>query len=139
MVVVPSSVMDGSDYSMNWLRACPLVLIVAVLWFLLSAVRDDRLRVTVENARIQFEPGYIRVRVRVEPDPQNRALAIGLVGPEFETSSLEELPGDRARITRWVSYRDIPAGEYAVLAEVLRADGSTTLAQDRLQVLGRGF
>lgn len=125
---------------MTWLRSLPLVILFAALYFLVWAnVEHRKLQIAVENARIQFEPGYVRLRIRVEPDPQNRALAVGIVSDGFSTSSLEELDGDRARITRWMSYPDVPAGEYQAVAEVAKADGSTVLVTERLSILSRGF
>lgn len=122
---------------MTWLRACPLLIIVAAIYFLLTAVRDDRLRLTVEGHQIQLEPGYIRLRIRVEPDPANRALAVGIVGPDFETSSLEQLEGDRAPITRWREFKDIPAGDYQVLSEVYRPSADNWYASTRVLILSR--
>ena len=97
------------------------------------------LAITVESGRMQFEPAYIRLRVRVEPHPDNRALAVGIVGPDFETSSLEQLDGDKAPITRWRDFKDVPAGEYQAIAHIVRVDGSEDVAQDTVTVIGRGF
>ena len=119
--------------------ATTAITLVAIAWSMLRVAEDRPLAVAVESARIQFEPGFVRVRIRVAPHPDNRALAIGLVGDDFETSSLEELPGDRARVTRWWTVRDVPAGEYRALAEVVRADGSTRQAGDTLTIMRRGF
>jgi len=122
----------------SWLRALPLVLIVGAAYFLVWAnLEHNKLKITVESGRILFEPAYIRLRVRVEPDPQNRALAMGIVGDSFETSSLEQLEGDRARITRWVDYKDVPAGDYTAVAQLLRVDGTTETVRDSFQVIGR--
>lgn len=126
------------NYPMNWLRACPLVLIVAAIYVLLIAVRDDaKLRIAVEGAQIQFEPASVRLRIRVEPDPANRALAVGVVGPDFETSSLEQLEGDRAPITRWRTFTNVPAGEYEVIGELYRPPAPSVLVRARLTVLAR--
>lgn len=123
---------------MGWLRACPLVVLFAALFFLLHAVVEDaKLKIAVENAQIQFEPGYIRLRVRVEPDTANRALAVGIIGPDFETSSLEQLEGDNARPTRWVIYKDVPAGEYEAIAEVYRPSAENWHAKAKVIVLAR--
>lgn len=123
---------------MSALRALPLVCVFATLFFLLWAtIEEAKLRIAVENAQIQFEPGYVRLRIRVEPDPANRALAVGIVSESFETSSLEQLEGDRARITRWFEYKDVPAGEYWAVAEVYRPSAENWHARTKLTVLPR--
>lgn len=123
---------------MTWLRACPMVLIVAVLFFLLTAVRNDaQLKIAVEGARIQFEPGTVRLRIRVEPDKANRALTVGLIGPDFETSTLRQLEGDQAALTHWFTFKAVPAGEYIAVSEVYRPSAKTWHAEDRLTVLAR--
>ena len=125
---------------MNWCRGSALVCMVAALYFALWAASEDaKLKVTVEGGRIQFEPATVRLRVRVEPDPQNRALTVGIDSADFSTSSLEQLEGDRAPITRWRTFTGIPAGEYEAIAELYRAPNESVLARDRLTVLGRGF
>lgn len=124
---------------MTALRALPLVLIVFVVFFLLHAVVEDRkLQIAVESGRISFEPAFVRLRIRVEPHPENRALAVGIVSDSFETSSFEQLDGGSAR-TRWREFRDVPAGEYAAFAHLVRSDGSEAVAQDTITVIGRGF
>jgi hypothetical protein len=123
---------------MTTLKALPLVLIGAAIWFLLAAaVTDKKLSLAVESGRMSFEPAFIRLRIRVEPDAANRALAVGIVGAEFETSSLEQLAGAGAPKTRWREFKGVPAGEYQAVASVQRADGSQTTVTDRLIVLGR--
>ena len=123
-----SAALSASGLSIWWWLAIGACLVVSLL------VRPQNLSVTVEGARIQFEPGYVRLRIRVTPDTQNRALTIGLVSPAFERSSLEQLEGERAPVTRWVEYKDIPAGDYAVVAEVYRPPDEPWHAEDWLTV-----
>jgi hypothetical protein len=122
---------------LSWLRACPLVILVAALYFALwASVEHAKLTIKVESAQISFEPGFVRLKVRVEPDADNRALAVGIVGPDFETNSLEQLDA-QSPITRWREFKDVPAGEYQAVAEVVRADGTSSLASARLVILPR--
>lgn len=123
---------------MSTIRGAALTLIVGVLFILLhAAVEDAKLKMAVESGRIQFAPGFVRIRIRVEPDPANRALAVGIVGNDYESSSLETLNGERAPITRWREFRAVPAGYYDVLAELVRSDGSRSRAGDTVQIIGR--
>lgn len=121
---------------MNWLRACPLLIIVAAIYFLLTAVRDDKLRIAVEGGRIQWEPATVRLRIRVEPDKANRALAVGIDSGEFGRSSAFTLEGERAQRTVWIEYRDVPAGEYVVRAEVYRPSAEPWYASETLTIRG---
>lgn len=116
------------------MRALPW-LIVALLTVPLQA--EEPLRITVESARFQFEPAYIRLRIRVDPHRENRALTVGIVSANFETSTLEVLEGHRAPISRWREFKDVPAGEYEAISELVRSDGSTTLARATFRVIGR--
>lgn len=114
--------------------------VAAIVGLVLLAVwaRDDaKLRIVVEGGRVQMEPAWIRLRIRVEPDALNRALTVALIGDGFETSSLEQLEGDRARITRWIEYKDVPAGVYAVVAEVYRPPEQAWHAEAEVTVISR--
>ena len=100
----------------------PVCLTVLVLAAAARAVLEDaKIRLTVEGARVQFEPGVVRLRIRIEPDPENRGVSVGIVAPAFEASSWEDLPGERAAKTRWRVYTGIPAGEYLAVATVFRS------------------
>jgi hypothetical protein len=120
---------------MRWRR--PLSTIIAAV-LVASALRVAPLIVTVEGGWYKTEPAFVRLRIRVEPDKANRALAIGIESDGFSTSSAKSLDGDRAAITTWVEYRDVPAGHYVARAQVFRpgaADGETWHAETPFQVL----
>ena len=119
-------------------RASLLIVCAGALWLVLSAwANEPRVSIAVEGARVQFEPGQIRLRIRVERDKYNRALTVALVSDGFERSSLEQLEGESSPLVRWVDYRDVPAGEYVVIAIVHRPEDRPIRAEDRLQVLSR--
>ena len=120
------------------LRISFVVLALFCLWLILSAIaKEPRVRVTVESGVYAFEPAFVRLRVTVVPDAANRALTIALISDGFETSSLEELPGEQAPRTRWVQYRDVPAGSYTVSAVVHRPDDRSWRAGATLTILPR--
>ena len=121
---------------MNGLRASVLLLLSGGLWLALAGFSNEPVSIAVEGARYQYEPATVRLRVRVERDPANRAVIVGIFSDSFERSSLEELPGADAALVRWVDYAGIPAGEYVVVALLQRASGPLR-AEDRLTVLGR--
>src|SRR3990167_4997924 len=70
------------------------------------------------GARVQFEPGVVRVRVRVVPHAVNRGVTVAAISEGFTRSSYEQLDGLQAPITRWIEWRDVPAGEYDVIAHL---------------------
>ena len=117
------------------LRASVLLLLVGGLWLALAGFSNEPVSIAVEGARYQYEPATVRLRVRVERDPANRAVIVGIFSDSFERSSLEELSADAA-LVRWINYTDVPAGEYVVVALLQRASGPLR-AEDRLTVLGR--
>lgn len=117
----------------------PLLLTMGALaWLAHMVIEEAPVRVFLEGPRVQFEPGAIRVRVRVEPHPDNRGLTVAAISEGYSRSSFEQLEGAASPRTRWVSYPDIPAGEYDIIAQLSRVSGE---AADRasLSVLGRGF
>lgn len=113
-------------------------------YFLMSALMvlslfqegdGPNLALTVESSIYSFEPAFVRVRVRVEPNAQNRRLTVGLVSDGFSTSSDENLAGDQARISRWLEFRDVPAGEYTAVAYLLRTNADPLTATVPVYVL----
>lgn len=113
---------------------CLVILVLAYAFHLV--VTDAKLKIVVEGGAFHFAPATVRLRIRVEPDVKNRALAVGIISPDFETSSLEQLDGDKAPITRWVTYKDVPAGEYAVVAEVYRPEDRPWREETSVSVRG---
>lgn len=114
-----------------------LLTVGALVWLASVALQDAKLRIAVEGAKIQFEPGYIRLRVRVEPEKANRGLMVAAISDGFETSSYEQLEGNRSPRTRWFTFRDVPAGEYAIIARVDRGAEPVWYARTALTVLAR--
>ena len=121
---------------MNSLRAATVLLLAGFVMLALAGLSNEPVSIAVEGARYQYEPATVRLRVRVERDPANRAVIVGIFSDSFERSSLEELPGADAALVRWVDYAGIPAGEYTVIALLQRTSGPLR-AEDRLTVLGR--
>ena len=119
------------------LRASVLLLLVGGLWLALAGFSHEPVSIAVEGSRYQYEPATVRLRVRVERDPANRALTVALVSDGFERSSLEQLDGTAAPLVRWVEYRDVPFGVYSAVAVVQRTEKGLLRAEDTLTVLGR--
>lgn len=72
---------------------------------------------------VSFSPANLIIRTRVEPDPDNRAMAIIANSEQFYRSSMFELEGDRApRVTR-IEYRSLPPGQYEVTVVLIGMGG----------------
>lgn len=115
---------------------------LVILWLVHAVAEDAPVRVFLEGARTQFEPGQIRLRVRVDPHPDNRTLQVLGFVPGFRDPVLrsdEQLDGAAARITRWVEWKNVGAGEYALIAAIARVNGVTAQDRTTMSVIGREF
>jgi hypothetical protein len=75
----------------------------------------DRLRIAVTPA-VSHAPSLLRVRVRVDPHPDNGLLQIVADSEQFTRSSDIQLDGDESPITFQREMRDVPGGVYEVTA-----------------------
>lgn len=85
-----------------------------------------------------FAPASFRIRVRIEPDERNRKACVGIDAESFYRSSCWDVDGDSAPTT-WVDYRDVPAGEFVIVAALVRSDGSVARATATITVLSNRF
>jgi len=92
----------------------------------------DRLTLAVSPAQ-SFAPSTVRIRARVEPSAENRALAVIADSGEFYRRSDMQLDGDRAPATIMFEFPSLPEGEYNVLGVLVdgagreRASASTAI------------
>ena len=123
---------------MSSFRASVLLLLAGVLWLALAGFSNEPVSITVEGGSYKYEPAYIRMRVRVEPDAANRELDVALwSGGERAYGSRGQLEGEKAAITRWVVYKDVQAGEYIATATVFRQGAEPVQGRSKLTVLWR--
>lgn len=71
----------------------------------------------------QFAPGHIRLTLTIEPDAANRSYCLFWEGSN-SGSQCRDLDGDREPRTRWVEFRDQPAGAYVAVLTVAKSDSS---------------
>jgi uncharacterized protein (DUF2141 family) len=103
------------------LRVVPCL---AIAWLLSTSQLDSSGALSLHvSPRVAREPARITVRVSVEPNAGNRALEVVAESATFFRSSYLQLDGDRAARTSVFQYRDLPAGDYAVHAVLLDAEG----------------
>ena len=88
----------------------------------LPANGSQRLIVTVSPAK-SFAPAMLRVRARIDPSDQNRALQIVADGENVYRASEIPLQGDQAPKIIELSFPNLPGGEYDVSAVLIDASG----------------
>jgi hypothetical protein len=72
---------------------------------------------------ISMAPAFVIATITVERDADNRQLEVAADSANFFRSSLIALDGDRAPRTNQITWRDMPGGEYAVIAVLYGTDG----------------
>jgi hypothetical protein len=106
----------------------------------LPAGAGDRMTMRVTPAQA-FAPSVLRVRVRIEPDVENRSLTVIADSGGFFRSSEIPLDGDRAPKTIEVEFSSLPEGDYDVVGIVKdRAGHQRSFARNfaRLIPIGGG-
>lgn len=68
--------------------------------------------------RYYSEPATVRIMIAVEPNSANRRLSVEADGDSFFRSSEYTLDGERGQRLHTVEFKNLPAGQYVVRAEV---------------------
>lgn len=98
-----------------------------------AVLAEKALRLKVSPA-VSFEPARLAIQVRLQPDPADRWITVGMDSGGYSRSSGWTIEGDRMFYT--VDWRDVPAGDYEVSAAV--GHGAVTRASERAAVIVRG-
>lgn len=83
------------------------------------------------------EPATVQMIIAVEPDGQNRSLRIEADGDRLFRSTEVTLNGDAERRLHIVEFKNLPAGNYELRAEVHSSDGVRGMDLQDLVVAGR--
>ncbi|HXH23627.1 MAG TPA: hypothetical protein VNI78_00170 [Vicinamibacterales bacterium] len=110
--------------------ALVLVVVAAILSLARGSVAEDRLRIDV-TPRISQAPAQVRIRARVTPNAENRALRVVADSGDFFRSSLLMLDGADAALVNEMSFKNLPGGEYEVTVTLLDAEGHATTVDRR--------
>src|SRR6476660_4977699 len=78
----------------------------------------ERLSMQVSPA-VSFAPSNLVIRMRLEPDADNRGLEVIAESGDFYRSSAIQLDGDRAPRMVTFQFRSLPPGNYEVTAVVI--------------------
>ena len=84
------------------------------------------------------EPATVQITVAVEPDAQNRSLRIEADGERLFRASQLALEGASEKRIHAVEFKNLPAGNYILRAEVLGAEDVRGMAEQELVVSGSG-
>jgi hypothetical protein len=113
--------------------------IVAAALFLLSAVfaaAKEPLTMAVSPLQ-SFAPTNLTIRVRVEPDADNRALEVVAESGDYYRSSRIQLDGAEAPRTISLEIRNLPGGDYDVRSALInRAGRERAAVRTQIFVLG---
>ena len=113
------------------MRSLLVGLTVIVLVGAARAVPD----ITVTSPfKFGFAPATVSLRVRVEPHPDNRVLCIEYDGGMYSRSCQDHVGLD-APITLWKTYTNVSAGDYTLVAAIIRKDKSQRHAVIHFRVL----
>jgi hypothetical protein len=87
------------------------------------------------RGRYYSEPATIRLTVAVEPDERNRELIVQADGDRLFRSSQRTLEGDKGQRIHTIEFKNLPAGQYVIRAEV-RSHAEVRGAAEELLVVG---
>ncbi|MGH9194765.1 MAG: hypothetical protein ACRD1T_03385 [Acidimicrobiia bacterium] len=94
------------------------------------------LRITPHYA---FAPAYVRATVTVNPDAENRSLALAIDSGQYYRSTTIQVDGDRGPITNTILWRDLPAGDYEYLGTLVGASGVRATIRGAFKVVDGRF
>jgi hypothetical protein len=87
------------------------------------------------RGRYFSEPATIRITIAVQPDAKNRSLVILADGDRMFRSSQVPLDGENGQRIHMVEFKNLPAGNYVVRAEV-HSSADIRGAAEELLVIG---
>lgn len=87
--------------------------------------------------RVAFAPAFVRLKIRVEPNPDNRTLIVEANAANFYRRSDVQLDGANAAPTTFLEWPSLGAGDYEVSARVTSNTTLLASAKSSITVLGR--
>jgi hypothetical protein len=102
----------------------------------IDAGAGDRLTLRV-TPNVSSAPSTVNVRAIITPNVDNRVLHIQADSGEFYRSSDVQLEGDKAPMVTELQLKNLPSGDYTVVAVLRDRMGRETVARQTLMVLSR--
>ena len=100
-----------------------------------SGAAEDRLSLRV-SPLASFDPGFIEIDIRYNPDKRDRALVIEIDSEQLFRSSTIAVSGADAPGSRWLRFEGLPAGNYSVRVLLDRGDHVVTEGTSSFRVVG---
>ena len=114
-----------------------LVIIPAVIIPPIVASASDVVQIHLRG-HYYSEPATVQITVAVEPDAENRMLRIEADGDRYFRASELALIGERDKRMHSIQFKNLPAGNYMLRAEVFSATAVRGQATHELVVTGSG-
>ena len=120
---------------MTWSRIFVLASVALLVGTGAVVVAKDEPVLISVGPSISFEPGNVRIVSRVEPSAANRALVIEVESGSHYSSSEVPLEGEQAPRSRAIFLKNLPAGDYQVVATLRKETGAATVMRGAFQVV----
>jgi hypothetical protein len=114
--------------TMEFRTALRVTSVVGLLLLSSGANAGSRLLLNVSPS-IGMAPAYVVATITVERDADNRELEVAAESADFYRSSMINLDGDRAPRTNRVTWKDLPGGDYRIVAVLYGADGHRAMVE----------
>ena len=102
-----------------------------------ASKRQPPVEISVGPA-ISFEPANIRIMSNVAPDAANRALLLEVDSGSHYSSSELQLQGENGPRAHLTFLKNLPAGEYEVIATLRTENGMSKIVRRKFQVVSGG-
>jgi len=122
------------------MRSTPLAVgavLITLSTGVMAASKSQPVAVEVGPA-VSFAPGNVRITSHVEPAVANRMLLLVVESDSHYSSSELPLEGDQAPRSHSFFLKNLPAGEYEVVATLRTESGTVKVVRQRFQVLENG-
>jgi hypothetical protein len=106
---------------------------IAVFCGAASAHTQERVEIRVRG-RFFSEPATVLLTIAVEPDRNNRALLVAADSDRLFRSSEVALDGENSQRLHTLEFKNLPAGQYVLRAEVHSSDDVRGVAEALLVV-----
>lgn len=121
---------------MRTIFALSLVATAAMVWSLLAAAANRDPLILKVWPQIAFAPAGLHVELRIPRHPDNRIVHLVADGENFYRESDWQLDGSDAPFLFVVDWRDLPAGDYTIIAELDGISGLRGRVETAVQRVG---
>lgn len=113
---------------------CALITVFVIMTLLHAAVNDPKPITVTVRPSVSFAPARLAIQIRLQPDDSDRWISVGMDNGDYRRTSGFTIEPDRKLYL--ISWPDVPAGKYIILAAV--GQGSQTRATASAHVVVSG-